>query len=472
MQTACQPWQSPSPNGLCSGVMESARHAPASAGVTRKVTTLTTATSLLMPGNHRSFSSLHAASAFMAAQIDRPVATQTARVGRGIELRTWAHALNDTAFCNVHEVTWHPGAAGARLHIRSCPVDVQADGQAAGALVIASAGFFVLADRCSALPRQVSLNLAISGGRIVSLPVTDREAVLCCRGTLSAGYVRAQGLLVLDGTRLTWTGSRTGRAADCYVYGNANTVIYHHDDPVTGAARMLDEASRLTPPMPPGGTMTDIGFMCVDDGGFRAVTASGTGQVDIFRHDLVLRCPARFAGPGRSSSRVDVLQIDWLGRADLPDSAVSAGPSLDCPDFTAHPVNHDRSLGSRPPFTARRIARMVLYADPQNRMHLRLFDGRPQSPVFPGVTPSEARDAIAADTGYRWGCFLDPGQTAKLWVGGDDGVTGHGNRHYLRWPDNPAGTFAWIPDQGRPVSSFITMQELAAAHRMPVRAAQ
>lgn len=115
---------------------------------------------------------------------------------------------------------------------------------------------------------------------------------------------------------------------------------------------------------------------------------------------------------------------------------------------------------------------MVLYADPQNRMHLRLFDGRPQSPVFPGVTPSEARDAIAADTGYRWGCFLDPGQTAKLWVGGDDGVTGHGNRHYLRWPDNPAGTFAWIPDQGRPVSSFITMQELAAAHRMPVRAAQ
>ena len=82
---------------------------------------------------------------------------------------------------------------------------------------------------------------------------------------------------------------------------------------------------------------------------------------------------------------------------------------LDCPDFTAHSVNHDRSLGSRPPFTARRMARMVLYADPQNRMHLRLFDGRPQSPVLPGVTPSEARDAIAADTGYRWGCFLDPG---------------------------------------------------------------
>ena len=325
-------------------------------------------------------SSLHAASAFMAAQIDPRVAAQAARVGRGIELHTWAYALNDTAFCNVHEVTWHPGAAKARLHIRSCPVNAPADGHAAGALVTASAGFFFLADRCSALPRQASLNLAISGGRIVSLRVTDREAVLCRRGTLSAGYVRAQGLLVLDGTRLTWAGSRTGRAADCYVYGNANAVIRHHDDPVTGAARMLDEASRLTPPMSPGGTMTDIGFMSVDDGGFRAVTASGTGQVDIFRHDLVLRCPARFAGPGRSSSRVDILQIDWLGCADLPDSAVSAGMYLDCPNFTAHPVNHDRSLGSRPPFTARRMARMVLYADPQNRMHLRLFDGRPQSP--------------------------------------------------------------------------------------------
>jgi hypothetical protein len=291
--------------------------------------------------------------------------------------------------------------------------------------------------------------------------------VLGRRGTLSAAYVRAHGVLALDGVRLTWTGSRTARAADCYVYGNGNAVISHQEDHVTGGVRVLDEASRLTPPISPDGKMTDVGFMSAPDGGFRAVAASASGKMDIFSHDLVLRCPAELVESGRAN-QVDVLEIDWLRCEDLPDSAVSAGPSLDCPDFTAHPVNHDRSLGSRPPFTGRRMARMVLFADPENRVHLRLFDGRPQSPAFGGITPSEARDAIARDTGYRWGCFLDPGQTAKLWVSSEDGVTGYGNRHYLRWPENRADSFAWVPDEGRAVSSFITVHQLPAAHSVPV----
>lgn len=279
-------------------------------------------------------------------------------------------------------------------------------------------------------------------------------------------HVRAVGLLALNGTALTWAGSRTGRTADCYAYGNGNAVISHREDPVTETARVLDETSRLTPPMPPGQAMADIGFTAAGDGGFRAVAVSRSGGMDIFSHDIVLRCPAGCVTPGRPGE-MRILQVGCLRGDDLPDSAVSAGPSLQCPDFTAHPVNRDPSLGSRPPFADRRMARMALYGDRENQVHLRLFDGRPGSAAFPGVTPSEARDAIAADTGYRWGCFLDSGQTAKLWVSGEDGPASYGNRHYLRWPEDTAGTFGWVPDEGRPVASFIPLRQPSAATRCP-----
>jgi hypothetical protein len=154
---------------------------------------------------------------------------------------------------------------------------------------------------------------------------------------------------------------------------------------------------------------------------------------------------------------MDILQVGPLHGSCLPDAAVSAGPFLDAADFAAHPINGDPSLGSRAPFTDRRMARLVLYQDPRGRTHLRLFDGRPGSRRFAGVTPAEARDAIAADTGSRWGCFLDPGQTARICLTGPDGLTSYGNRHYLQWPANTTDRFTWVPGTGRPVSSIITV---------------
>lgn len=104
-----------------------------------------------------------------------------------------------------------------------------------------------------------------------------------------------------------------------------------------------------------------------------------------------------------------------------------------------HRSSHQRRSLPPPPFTDRRMARLVLYQDPRGWTHLRLFDGRPGSRRFGGVTPAEARDAIAADTGSRWGCFLDPGQTARICLNGPDGLTSYGNRHYLQWPGNTTG---------------------------------
>ncbi|MBB4893525.1 hypothetical protein FHS39_002556 [Streptomyces olivoverticillatus] len=295
----------------------------------------------------------------------------------------------------------------------------------------------------------------IEAGRFVSLPVVDGEAVLCKGGALSMEYVPARGRLVLNGVLLPWAGSRTGRPAECFVYGNGNAAISRRQHPVTGSERVLDEGSRLTPAMSPRDGWVDIGCRATR-GVFVSTDWSAVGGLDIFASDLVLRCPAGLV-PRDSRSVVRVLNAGPLDADVLPDAAVSVGPSLGLADFGNHPVNRDPSLGDVPPFADRRLARIALFQDVEGRMHLCLFDGRPGSRVFPGVTASEARRAIAAHSRFAWGCFLDGGQTAKLVAAEGDSVVGHGNRHYLRWPEDGAGGFVWVPDEGRPVASAITV---------------
>jgi hypothetical protein len=396
----------------------------------------------------------------MESEIDRPVQEWVARLGEGIELRAAARSVDERGFTNVYDIVCEPGAATARIHVSDRPVEPKTTEQADGAVATTSAGFFFLTDQASGAPRQASLNLAISDGRITSLPVVDREAVMSRDGVLSADHVRAEGDFAINGAHATWTGSRTGRIADCYVYGNGNAVITHLRDQATGTSRVLDEASRLTPAIPEEerGHLIDVGFMAAEDGGFRSVTTSETGGLDIFSHDIVARCPSGHIDIN-GENKLDILRIGSIRGDNLPDSAVSVGPSLDTEDFAAHPINHDPSLGSQPPFTERRMARLVLYEDLENKTHLRLFDGRPGSSDFRGVTPSEAKDSIAADTGYRWGCFLDPGQTAKMWVEEQGTPTSYGNRHYLRWPQHDKDGFTWVPDKGRPIPSFITIHQ-------------
>jgi len=138
--------------------------------------------------------------------------------------------------------------------------------------------------------------------------------------------------------------------------------------------------------------------------------------------------------------------------------AVSVGPMLGEADFTNHPINSDKSLGGKPPFLDVPLVRTVLYEKDDGTMHLRLFDGRPGSPIFPGVTPRQAADAIKGESEIAWGCFLDPGQTAKLIVRTQNDMASYGNTHYLKWPEQPGEKFIWVPKTGRPVASMITLR--------------
>ena len=75
--------------------------------------------------------------------------------------------------------------------------------------VATGGGFFFLADRASAMPRQLGLNLALQGGRLHGLPVVDREAVLIGNERLSTRYLQALGTLSMGATELGWSGSLT-----------------------------------------------------------------------------------------------------------------------------------------------------------------------------------------------------------------------------------------------------------------------
>ena len=402
-----------------------------------------------------SFRSLPEALRFMETEIDRPASSRVADLGNGFELHVSSRTFSDGGFTNVYDLSWNPSDATATVHVNSRPV--KAIEQAQGALAITSAAFFVLMDETSGLPAQTSLNFVIDQGRILSLPVIDREALLCRDGTLSTDHISAEGQLVINGTELTWAGSRTGRTAQSYVYGNGNIVIPRRKDPTKGSVRFLDEASRRTPSLSAGDQLVDVGFIATDDGGFRSTAIAAEGGMDIFAYDIVVRCPAQHIDP-QGDNRMGITRIGSLSGDALPDFAVTVGPSLNTSDFTAHPINRDLSLGDSPPFVDQRKAQLVLYHDLEGRTHLRLFDGRPGAPLFQGATPTEARDTIAADTGYQWGSFLDGGQTAKMWVIENGTMTSYGNRHYLRWPKHDADDFVWVPDSGRPTPSFITFQ--------------
>jgi hypothetical protein len=387
--------------------------------------------------------------------IDRPVAARVTNLGSGLVLSTSPLSLGGEDFTNVYDLSWDTRDTTASMRFTHRPTAAIDAAQLVPATSTAS--FFALLDEGSGLPVQTSLNLAIEQGQILSMPVADREALISRSGVLSMRHLAASGDVTINGTQLSWTGSHTQRQADCYVFGNGNMVITRRDDPQKGSVRVLDETSRVTPPLQPESGWVDVGFAVTSARGFRSTAIAPGGGLDIFAHDLVMRCPARHVDP-RGDNVLEVLSIGGLRAEAFPDSAATVGPSLDVADFAAHPINSDRSLDVVPPFAHNRKTRMAVFEDLQGRTHLRLFDGRPGSPVFQGTTPMQARDSIAADPGFRWGCFIDGGQTAKMWVAVDGQLTSFGNRHYLRWPKADESEFVWVPDRGRPISSIITLQ--------------
>ena len=85
----------------------------------------------------RLFSSLREATAFMEAEVDRPVTRRACQAGAGVRLRIFPRTLSNGGFTNVYDVSWEPDAATAGIHICARPADIRVMGQACGALYLA-----------------------------------------------------------------------------------------------------------------------------------------------------------------------------------------------------------------------------------------------------------------------------------------------------------------------------------------------
>ncbi|ADI10375.1 hypothetical protein SBI_07255 [Streptomyces bingchenggensis BCW-1] len=401
----------------------------------------------------RAFATLEEASAYLAPLLDQPVTAEHLELTPHIQFRAEPVGLGGGSFTNSYTISWSSPAA-SEIFVAEPPMCTAEYARQRDAVVTATGGFFFLADRCRYRPRTLSLNLAVRNGKVLSLPAADQDALVDDGGTLSVVEVPARGELSLDGHTLRWTGTRTGVEADCYAYGNANCVIEHEPDAHTGKVRTLREDSRLTPEIT-GHHWSDLGFTAARGGRFEATALSDHGRLDIFDHDIVLRCPRRLARVG------SVLEPRTIGPLSLRPSlrgAISVGPSLFHPDPQAHPLNGDRSLGSFPLLKDRPSTRLVFYGTADGRRHLRLFDGRPGSPTFPGVGLDQAISLVLAGGDVTTGCLLDSGHSCRLNVRRGGNVTSFGNRHYLRWPTERDPRFVWNPDHGRQVASLIALR--------------
>lgn len=405
-----------------------------------------------------SFESVSAAQDFIRDEVDVALPEREGSLANGMAFSSYARILPEGRFTNVYDMSFDPERMSAGVYasetLQSVYDYVSKNPQISAAM---SGGFFFLADRYSMAPRQHALNLAVSDGNVRSLPVVDREAVVIRNGEITAQKVRALGEMTLEGIDLTWAGALTSHEADCTVYGNGNARIVHRQDEHAGTIRVLDEVSRLTPQLSPDDERVDVGFMARPDGSFRGADYNLQGQMDIFAYDIVARLPLSYL-KRLDSAKLHIQSIDSVKVSPSLQGALSVGPLLDETDFTGHPVNTDASLGSKPPFVERAMARAVLFETAGGAVHMRLFDGRPGSETFTGVTPSEAVALIREEAEIVWGCFLDPGQTAKMAVRRDSDIKSYGNRHYLKWPTEADPRYLWVPDSGRPLASLITLQ--------------
>ena len=402
-----------------------------------------------------SFDTDMAAKAFVKERVDQPAIEQFEQLGKGITLHTFTQELGEGSFTNIYDLSFPAGSIRPDIEVHDQLTSVYDHASANPDMRAATGGgFFFLADQTSALPRQLGLNLSMTKGQVRGLPVVDRETVLTDGRRLSAEHVQSLGVMSIGGAEVSWSGSLTDHETDAKVFGNGNSVITHVHSDATGSVRVLDETSRRTPEITNDDTI-DLGFIRRDDGVFVGVSGSAGGNLDIFSHDIVVRMHERYV-----HGNLPEMQLRTIGNRAIDGSlqgAVSVGPMLDEADFTSHPVNSDKSLGGKPPFLDVPLARTVLYEAEDGRIHLRLFDGRPGSSVFPGVTPKQAAEAIKNEGDTTWGVFLDPGQTAKLVVRTPEELASYGNTHYLKWPTKTGDKYLWVPKTGRPVASMITL---------------
>lgn len=324
-----------------------------------------------------------------------------------------------------------------------------------------NAGFFHLVDEGTYTPVDPTYNLCIREGSIVGLPASDRPAVFSSGNSFKAKDVQARGTVGIGSSEYEWVGARAGHVDDMQgnqivLYNSACCTVRHIQSEKTGTKRVLDEQLNFTPQEI---DVFDVVVLADDDGTLRIKEVVVGGHTNLFAGNFILQVRGGDAGRFQASSLVRPLTLDGIDLASI-GSAVSVGPSVHhFLDKHDHEINHDLSLGERPPFEQRRMARSVIYKDTGGGIHIRMFDGAPRTQHFQGITPQETALLLPKET-VQWAYHLDPGQSSRLAVKEQDGkVATFGNQHYVRWPKKQERPFLWSPSNGRRVPSAIVLRK-------------
>lgn len=320
------------------------------------------------------------------------------------------------------------------------------------AIAAVNAGFFYLADESAVKPANTTYNLCIRNNLIVGLPAVDRPVLYVSdENTLEARELKARGVVAIGKAQYEWSGSRTRNEGDITLYNSACCTIEHVSSENTVTKRVLNESLNYTPE---DIDAFDVVVVLCGDGLLRVAHIEEGGHTNIFSGNFIFHMRGKDREHIHLGDIVTPECIDDLVVSSLK-SATTIGPNVHhFLDQTDHEINHDPSLGSKPPFADRRMARTIVYKDMQDKIHVRVFDGAPHTANFKGISPQETSSVLPQET-VQWAYHLDPGQSSKLVLRDNDLIKTYGNNHYLRWPKRPDRPFLWSPSNGRPVASAL-----------------
>ncbi len=336
--------------------------------------------------------------------------------------------------------------------------------------------FFFLQDEIlEKVPEEIVYNLNIVDGNVKGLPAVDRMALVAFKsGALEAMELKSTGIIMINNQDFSWVGGEPiahskveildeqNTKTDAVLFNSACcTIQYENPEDKTSLRKLRKDLNKT----PIDSNKTDLVIKNVN-GVLRVSDIKVGGGSDFFDGNFILQVPSIKA---TTIAIGDIVSPESVGGIKISEieSAITTGPDVNYfRDNTDHQINHDPSLGTFPPFDPNaRYARSIMYKDPDDFVHMVVFDAVPRSKTMKGVTPKEAAEHLPVEV--KWSVFLDGGQSSRITFVNADEIDSKGNQQYVRLHEryktgqnsmNGEGDhqFLWTR-KGRPLSSMVVL---------------
>ena len=370
--------------------------------------------------------------------------------------------LGDSRFTNLYELAVDTRRAQVGVHGGAGGFHLPELFQDTAAVAALNGSFSFISDDAAYQPEEYCLDFCARDGVVVSVPTIAKPALVIGRdGAVQLRELAARGTLLIGPRRHDWIGSkadpRPGEERSLLVYGAANCRVEYAAAERVGLLRGVRPETNQTPRGE--ADVVDLVVTRVDGAHVVKALCPG-GGTDLFAGSFILRADAAVLAEVRVGDPVRIASIDGLDCADVA-SGFSIGPSVAAAARaeTEPLAGYDESLGLSPFLPGARYARtLISLAD--RVLRLRVLDGAPLTQRFQGVSCAEAARLIAADgLDPAHVHHLDGGQSAKLAFRPPGAApVVFGSMHYLLWPKQGEGEFAWRGHQGRLLHSALIIR--------------